>query len=195
MPPVVIPGAAQVTVSGDNAGATWANVMHVGISGFGVMDEAEAESISDIFFAYYDNIKVRRTTIWSANTCRVMDIRSATGPAFTFDNPTAGTATDHAMPSDTAAVVSLRNGEGRGGRYRGRVYLGGYTEAANDNDGRIAASTIITELTDFGTFRGNLSGNSTPLGIGSRTYGELWPVQSHTMNTIWDRQRRRRQRS
>jgi hypothetical protein len=82
-----------------------------------------------------------------------------------------------------------------GKSYRGRTYLGGWAEAANDSIGQVAASYRTLIQNAFDTLRSNLATgvtNGVELAVISRTLLVATPITATTVNASWDHQDRRK---
>jgi hypothetical protein len=147
------------------------------------------------------------------------DINVLNAPEFLDSGaPVVGTGTGDDLPRATAYVVTLRTALA-GQRYRGRIYLGPFTEAHNAAAG-VADSTIQTNCLAFvAGIKSALQASGMDLAVLSRpayattttrtTTGDPTGVQTETRNTaarsgaitpvtaivgrnlIWDAQRRR----
>lgn len=98
----------------------------------------------------------------------VRDLRQANMPEFR-DSGTfvAGTGTGDPLPKQTALCVTLRTAAS-GKSFRGRVYLGGFTEAANDANGAILAATTTAALAFLNAVGANFTASGLTVGVLSR---------------------------
>src|SRR5262249_36168648 len=110
-------------------------------------------------------------------------------------------------PHSVAAVVTLRTAQA-GRKFRGRCYIPGFTEVANDANGHMTVA-MKTAMDSFSAgLVGAANQNGTQLGVLHRPtafddgtglpispgLGFITPVtQAVTRDDIWDSQRRRNQ--
>lgn len=102
----------------------------------------------------------------------------------------AGAGTGDALPSDTCLVISWRS-DSRGPRYRGRSYWPSPSELTNGADGRCLPASAATFAAASLQFVANLATALVPLQVASYKYATSAPVTATSVDTRWDRQRRR----
>jgi hypothetical protein len=80
----------------------------------------------------------------------------------------------------------------RGRSHRGRIYLGGFTEALNTTGGIVAAADLTGITLQMEGFRADLSTVSWQWVVASYLLSTSSPVISITSNNKWDVQRGRK---
>lgn len=197
MAALVIPGAIQVVVKGQNLGTNWANVWGVYNPDPFLLDQAVANEIADAFFDGYALDAASRTFGWSLTAIEVRDLRTATSPSFDgVITPLSGSNSGDAMPPQTAAVISHRTGL-RGKSYNGRTYMNGWVEVLNDGDGALTPglqSALLAEVAAIEAGLAGVTGGPFVLAVLSRKLLEATPIVSSTVDNEWDRQDRRKRR-
>ena len=189
MPPLVIPAAIQVIVSGTIVGRPWTNVYGVVMIGDPPLDEADATLIAGLFDDYYTALMPLRATDWVVTNITVTDIREAGGVQFNYPVTTiAGTGSGEPLAPSTAIVITWLTGR-RGGSYRGRTYQTGFT-SLGVTDGRLGPDEESDETAAANDFLSSFPGGMA-LGVISKTLGEINPVASVDVNNVFDRQVRR----
>jgi hypothetical protein len=103
------------------------------------------------------------------------DLSTANQPEFLDTNAlVSGTAVTDALPTSVAVCVTLRTALS-GKSFRGRVYLGGFSEADNDPSG-IGTQTLATACTSFMTaVSAAMTASSLTLAVSSR------PAEAYTI--------------
>lgn len=137
------------------------------------------------------------TTITLANI-GLRDVRTANTAEFLdTGGAVAGTLAGDLLPPQIAFCITLRTAQA-GRSFRGRVYLPGYAEAANDATGTI--STTANSVAFVTAIQSALVASSLNLGVLSRPApdaappraGFVTPVTSIVArDSVWDTQRRR----
>ena len=169
-PPLVIANCIQVRLGSVAAGLGAYNVLHFIKAGTATIDQAAAEAIG-----------AAAKTAWTANMAplcaansalvrvSVRDLTAPNLPEFS-DTGAAALGVDTAaqpMPAGVALCITLRTAKS-GKSFRGRVYLAGFSETQNGNEGNAepAAVTGGTEfVSDFADAMDNLG---YQLGVASR---------------------------
>jgi hypothetical protein len=129
----------------------------------------------------------------------VTDLRTEGAPEFTSQAggfPFVGTDSAQSLPFQTAAVTTWRTAL-RGRSFRGRTYLGGFTEAFSD--GRNPSSTLLTAINEWrddmleinDTMGGGIGVISRRHNKGVRLIGVVNQITSGDVATFWATQRRR----
>lgn len=195
MPPLVIPNTVRVNLVWGLNGAEYAvNVLHYVVPSGQVVTGATATDLAlDIAGPFVsgaldtwisDDVSLERVT--------VRDLRTANQPEYSAPTSAAGTSTSDVLPLQTSLVVTLRTALA-GRSYRGRMYMPGWAENANDANGT-ASVTAIVDLETWMTAIANptVEGNLWALGVMSVTLGETNVVTAiDVRDTTWDTQRRR----
>jgi|ERR1051326_1155131 hypothetical protein len=129
----------------------------------------------------------------------ITDLRTEGAPEFTSvagGFPIHGTDSGGPLPWQTAAVVTWRTAL-RGKSFRGRTYLGGFTESFSD--GRDVSSTLISAIEDWrDDMLSGIDGSIGSLAVTSRQHnkeprliGISTAITSGEVNPFWGTQRRR----
>lgn len=220
MPELVVSNAALVTLHQFNSGVTFVNVLGADVAPTTTINQALANTLdAAIKAAYTSNMASHVGTAGGIASVGIRDIRSPNQAEFVGSGAgVLGTAVTEPLPKQTALVITLRTAKS-GQSFRGRVYVSGWTEAANDSNGN-ASSAAQTAAANFITAVSNaFSGNGLFLAVVSRpaerqtvvttTFhadgtsdvdtdvreargGNVTRVTSITArNNVWDTQRRR----
>lgn len=198
MPPLVIPGTAQVRLTWNLDGQPWAqNVLHYLVIGVPTITQAVATEVrTQIGSAWTaSGLPGRTADNVALSSVGIRDLRQANLPEFVDGPGPAGTSTSDPLPPQNSVVVTLRTAFA-GPSFRGRVYLFGADELQNTSSGNIlgayatAAEAFITGILTLdvaGVFDGLV------LGVASRTLLQTNGVTGHQVRDfVWDIQRRRR---
>lgn len=104
---------------------------------------------------------------------------------------TVGTSTGEQLPANVALATTLRT-KYRGPKYRGRSYLGGFTEAATNGDNMTSAflSAIATLVLNVVAFNGGVTTPVTMV-VASRKHQLLTAITSYAVTSIVDTMKRR----
>lgn len=195
MPALVIPDAMQVVIKGVNLGTEWVNVWGIVNESPFLMDQSVADEIADAFFDAYALNSTAYNAGFSLDAIEVRDLRTATSPAWDAVIPGfSGSNASNALPPQLAAVISHKTAF-RGSSYRGRTYMGGFTEDSNEGDGTIAAATRTALAALPGVVQGGLDAMSIAgfeLAVLSRKLLVATPIVSSSVDDEWDRQTRRK---
>lgn len=152
---MVVPSGAELKLYwGINANGA-VNVVGLIITGNPVFNQALADTVgSAVKSAFTSNLAPHISTGSGLVRVGVRDLRGDHLPEFRDTGATAaGTGTGDALPSHVALCITLRTA-GSGKSFRGRVYLGGYTETVNQAGGtcsQAAATGSIGFLTAIDT--------------------------------------------
>jgi len=198
MPFVAVPDTYEVVIEGHRDAIIIQNVFGWGSPD--TLDQAKADTIGTIFAAAYGELLGATSDSFHWDTCTVTDIATETGAQFiatTFDD-LVGTSSANPLPYQTAGLVSWKTNT-RGRSYRGRTYLGLFTEAFSD--GRTVASGLVDAMDDFAT---DLITPAEGISVISRYFVDpdthvLTPrdpgfstrVTDHVSHPLWRTQRRR----
>lgn len=200
MPPVVIPQTIQVALTwGISTTPAAINLLHYLVPPGYVADQQAATDIGGAIAQHWANVNAPSyrggcSDQWSLRNIASRDIRTANNPIFDFvPNPIlAGTSSSGLLPPSNAMVVTLRT-QKAGRSFRGRVYLGGWAEGANQTNGlmttaaRLAGEAFVNSLLQLALPQGVLS-----LAVASRTLGQSNVATSAVVrDAVWDTQRRR----
>jgi hypothetical protein len=179
-----IPGGAQVrliwTISG---GGLMINVLGAVVSGTPTFGQAHANALgSAIKGAFSGGALIGQThTSVVLNSIGVRDLRSPNLTEFLDQGATvAGTGTGDALPRAVALVITLRTALS-GPRYRGRIYLGGFSETQNDADATASAALVAAGVSFVGSIQTAMAANGLTMGVISR------PMEPYTVTTTFER--------
>lgn len=200
MAQLVVPNAAQLRLIWSFGGQLFAlNVLGVVANAVPItqaMANTVGTAIKTAFASTAYNGAVH-TTVALANV-GLRDIRVPSAPEF-LDSGAAvvGVGTGDAAPPQTALVVTLRTA-GAGARYRGRVYLCGFTEGVNTATGTF--SGLASPVNFVTAIKSALTTSGMDLGVISRPNPDATPANPGFITTVtsivlrdsvWDTQRRR----
>lgn len=199
MPPVY--GTyVEATAEQTKGGIDVVNVFHFQFDdAAGALSQAQADSIIGWIDDFYTSLLTYYPTAWTLDKISVRDWNASTGPTYeTTTTPlVTGSNANQQMPPNLAACLTKRTGIG-GRAYRGRLYLGPFTEADNTLDGRIN-STLRDDIVDAGealiaasaaTFEWSVV--STILNGAERAAAVVTPITAVGVNDEWDHQDRRK---
>ncbi|HKY46314.1 MAG TPA: hypothetical protein VJM50_24690 [Pyrinomonadaceae bacterium] len=155
---------------------------------------AEAQTAVDNCSTLWSAVDAFQTSgqLWATDPV-VFDVDPVTGNTIgTFTTAPAsgiGAIGGDALPPASQMLIHWRTGVYIGGReVRGKTFVPGLTEAANESGGRPVATTV-TGIKNAADAMNALT--SVPLGIWSRTNGVIHPVAQVQVPTTWYTQRRR----
>lgn len=191
-----VTGLRRVAVEfGLSNGDTAVNVMHIKDNNLGVFDLTEADLIEADLLTWFDDFKVRIADNVVMERITVSDASGpgGTGLSFEYALSVAGTAVSDPLPYSTALVVSLKTAL-NSRRGRGRVYLCGFAENSNTNNGEpdsVMRADVLSAFVDLNTA---LLVHDHALGVYSRTGDVFNPVVTMQCDGHWDTQRRRANR-
>lgn len=203
MPALVVPNTVQVRLIWSSGGTEFAvNVLHFRNSLGVAVDQALCNGIATDVASAFDTAlgtgtEINATTGITRVTIR--DLNTANQPEFTATVAGAlGTGTAELLPKTSSVVVTLRTALA-GRSFRGRVYVPGWTEAANAAGGVITAPAQASADGIVRNTRANLAVRGLLLGVVStRANKAPRPVNIITDVTVlavrdnqWDSQRRR----
>jgi hypothetical protein len=164
------------------------------------LDQALTDNIGDLLADAYGELLGATSDSFHWDTVTVTDVRTVDGPQFvatTFDD-LVGTSSANPLPYQTAGLISWSTNT-RGRSYRGRTYLGLFTEAFSD--GRNVAAGLVTAMGAFATVireggafavlsRYTLNPTPPPNTI-PRDPGIATLITGSTVHPLWRTQRRR----
>lgn len=168
------------------------------------LDAAQAADVSGVVTgAWTDNLIPVMSDSVTMDKIVVTDLDVANGAQFIFSPALAGALSDNALPNQTAGVVTWRTNT-RGRSFRGRTYLGGFTEAGSV--GSSPSGGVLTAMTDWAAdMMGGMTALPHEMQVVSRY--ELNPtpppssiprvtnlatdITSATVDLAWKTQRRR----
>lgn len=194
MPSVVIPDVWSASIDWAlNGEIRMTNVLHF-ILANPVINQSFADAVAtDIQQAFVSsNWEDEVATVIGLERVRCRSLDTANQAEWTGiindDGLNAGTV----MPLQNSVVVTLRTALA-GRSYRGRVYLGGLTEAANGSNGAISTTTRDRAQAFIDDIGGEIfTGGRGSLCVASRKLLTANSVTSVvTRDGVWDTQRRR----
>lgn len=194
MPSIVIDNTAQFRVVWQLDGVdTAVNVIH-GIKDDPLtpIDQARADGIAANFVGKLGPIdRTNWSNRWTLGRVTVRDLNTANEPEFLGTPPAlAGNSAAELLPLNIASCVTLRTDKA-GASYRGRVYVGGWTEGASTS-GVMSAAAKAAATAFVSAYRDALDQSGFTMAVASRTIGKSRAVTSIlTRDTRWDTQRRR----
>jgi len=205
---LVVATAGQVSLHWNYAGNPFTNVIGAVLTGGTVVNQALAEALGSAIKAGLGSsgLGARLHPGTSLEEVGIRDLRTADNAEFRDSGaPVAGTGTGDGLPRQIAMCFTIRTAKA-GASYRGRIYLGGFTELDNDVNGGILptgsdpAGLFLAAISDA------LDANGMQWGVISRpqekrrvvTYepvtkaGFITPMSAIQLrNALWDTQRRR----
>jgi hypothetical protein len=192
MSPLVIADTYEVTQHFSlTGGEEMVNVFHIYGSGAGGnLNQSAANAIGDaVFNAWNDNLKGVTYTGNSFDTVKTKDISTANGPAFEKAFTTSGTNGSDPLPNGVTSVVTWRTGS-TGRSFRGRSYIGGFTEGSST--GNSPSITLTGDLNGWAQdLIDNIDALTFALSVASRVLEEVNPITSFVVRSAWHSQRRR----
>lgn len=187
--PIIVANAALVRTRWSIAGQVFAETLNY-VSLTTTLTSTLATNIANTFKNAWDtHLKASTHTAVTFTDVSVTDVRTATGPQFVTVYNIAGTLAGDPIPLQCAGLVAWYSAL-RGRRYRGRTYVGGFTEAGSLGVGPNAA--LQTALGNWATkLRTDLTTLGNGLLVASRLNATGQSVTSHTVRANWKTQRRR----
>jgi hypothetical protein len=170
MPKLVVSGAAQVRLIWQYTnGAQAINVLGA-TKVSGTIDQTTADLLGSAVKTAVGSsgLNIVLSTAYALQLVGVRDIGSPNLPEF-FDSgpPAGGSASEDPLPGQNALCVTLRTA-GAGQSFRGRVYLGGFTEAGNTADGQISLSVIDPAVAFLNSVKQAMASNGLTMAVVSR---------------------------
>lgn len=186
--PVVPSTMEMIPTYQGSGGVTAANVLHF-LNAGGDFDQATCDEILQNWDAFWAQ---QASNQWACDDdARFVDLRTdPPDEIFGTNTGSTGVVTGGVLPANVAACVSLSGGGGR--RRAGRIYLPGIAEASITDGSRLDPTFIASILGDLITFvQDTLSEAGWLLAVYSRVNGTSAVVQSISVDTVVDTQRRR----
>jgi len=183
MAPLQIPGGAQLRVIFTTPlGGIMVNVLGARVSGalFGQALANTLDAAIKSAFASSGMGAIVHPGV-SLAAVGVKDLRTASQTEFLGTGAAVpGTGTGDALPRSVAYVVTLRTNQA-GPRYRGRVYLGGFTEAVNDPDATASSGVAVAATGFVQAISAAMDSNGLKLGVISR------PAEPYTVTKVTEK--------
>jgi len=174
----VIAATVEVRLLWVIGGAGAINVLH-GIVGAGlVVNQALANTVGAAIKATVASSNLATAMPPSTSLVRVglRDLRAPNLPEFLDTSGVAsGSTAGDVLPGNVAQCITLRTA-GAGKSFRGRVYIGGWLEAANDANGNQAAANATGGVAFITAIQGAMAASSITLAVASR------PAEAYTIN-------------
>lgn len=219
-PPLVVPQATQIRLLGGIVLTPNINVLHAINPGGVTINQALANTLGTaIKSAYTTNLASHVPSNSGLFQVGVRDLRTVHMAEYLDSGAIApGSGTGDYLPGQNAVCVTLRTAKA-GQSFRGRVYLGGFTETDNTTTGAIATGLSNACVAFVTAIQSALNSNGLQLAVLSRpAYQTTKTVVVHhgdgseetqthvtaarageinavvaivARNTIWDTQRRR----
>ena len=170
MASVIIPNCVQVRLLWQGASRAFLNVLHAQYTLAGPLNPNIAETI-------FSALKTdSRVTTWLSelptNTVftglDVRDLRNSNNPLIPSTSLAApGTAAGAPLPPQTCMVITLRTASA-GRAFRGRIYLGGLSTAAQDTTGHIVTTVAANAVAFVNAIQQAFLAQSMTLAIGQK---------------------------
>jgi hypothetical protein len=203
MPPLVVPNTVQVRTIWQTGGTQFAvNVLHFRNSGSVAVNQTLANQVATDVASAFTTALGTSTNINSTtgiNQVRIRNLDTLSQPEFTATvSGAVGTGTAELLPKQVAACVTLRTALA-GRSYRGRVYVPGWTEVANNPGGVISPTAMVQADGIVRNIRANLAGRGLTMGVVSTRFNKAPRVINVITDVVdlsvrdnqWDNQRRR----
>lgn len=189
----------EATVEQTKGGIDVVNVFHFQFDDAGgVLSLAQATTINGWIVDFYTALEGFYSTAWALNRINIKDWNADTNPSYEFLPTTVvGTNANQQLAPNLAMVLTKRT-IFSGKSFRGRLYLGPFTEADNTLDGRIsselrdaaeAAGQVLIDDSS-GTFEWSVVSQFT--AGAERPSAVVSPITSALANDEWDHQDRRK---
>jgi hypothetical protein len=179
-PPLVVPNATQIRLMYSLDGVGAFNVLHARKGASQLVNQALVNLIgAAIKTAWSTFIGPHARTSAALVRVGLRDLSTANQPEFLDTGAIAGgTLTDDTLPQSNAVNVTLRT-DLSGKSNRGRVYVGGFTEAANGPDGTVDPAISLAAVNFVDAVDDALVAQSMKLVVLSR------PAYSYVDNRTW----------
>lgn len=189
--PPYLPNLVEVTAVGEMPnGDDYANVFYVLDTDPGAWGSARAAAIAAPFEEFFSEVDAYLASGWSLSFFSLRDRSQAGGAVYEVPSAAAGAASGDPLPGQIALAVTWRTAQA-GRRYRGRTYLGGFSEA-NSAAGGFPSSTMVTAIETSATdLIADLAGISADLQVLSRVGEFSTEVTSAQVDSYFDTIRRR----
>jgi len=206
--PLVLNDAVHVRLLWNFNGRLGCNVLGGRVGGGFINSQTHANDLATAVLASFTSsgLKALTSDTVELQGVGIRDLRSANQVEYTQTSaPVAGTGAANPMPTQLAAVVTLRT-DLAGKSYRGRVYIGGADEDQNDGTGRIAGAYNTAIVAFITAVKADMAAEGITLAIISapryanlpppadiQTWaGDLTDVTAQVArDTHWDSQNRR----
>lgn len=168
--PLVIPSCVQIRLLWVLTGSGGVNVLHGVVTGSVVVNQALANIIGSGVKAAFT---ARLATFMNGTNVAlarvgVRDLRGPNLAEFLDSGAIAGaTGVTDSLPSQTAACITLRTANS-GKSFRGRVYISGWDEAANDATGTTAVAANTAAVNFLADIQSLLRANGMDLAVATR---------------------------
>jgi hypothetical protein len=189
----IISGTIRVTVAGQlAAGGFWNNTWHARHLDLSGWEAAEIQGFHDIFRQLYIGPPL------SGGTSVLANCHSSTTTQYVYYLPldglslastipminTGSASGGNPLPPEVAEVLTLRTNN-RGRSYRGRIYLPAFT-TSQATTGVITAAAINGITTQFNAVQTALRTGGGELGVASYKLSIFTPIQSVSMDPLFD---------
>jgi len=206
--PLVVSGAAQVTLKWSVAGIEFVNVLGAVKPPGVTVTQALADTVGAAIKTAYttSGLQTHQQLATGLGSVGIRDISTAGQPEYLDGGlGVVGTGTGDILPPQTAMVVSVRTARS-GASYRGRIYLGGFIEPDNEAAGQSSQALATACVAFIDGVADALSASGMTLGVLSRPReaktipakeitakaGFITPMTIVEVNNLlWDTQRRR----
>ena len=165
--PVVIPNCAFCTLYFSLNGEIGVNVYATRILS-GTIDQIKADSVGAAIKAAFTAQAATFASTTRLEKVGLRDMRASAYPEYLDGNAgVPGTGTGDPLPRQIAAVVTLRTALA-GARYRGRSYIGGFSETENSTTGSISAALQASVVSWVQGVDGAMQANGLKMAVASR---------------------------
>jgi hypothetical protein len=197
--PQVLGTYAEATVEQSLGAKNMVNVWHFRFDDAGgELSLAQATTINGWLDDFYTDLATFYPDAWQVDRVVVRDWNTATGPAYEFfTGLPSGTNVNSLMPTNLAVVMTKRTGLS-GRSFRGRTYLGPFTEADNTADGFVsdeldaAITAAGADLLTASAATFELAVVSQVTGGAQRPSAVVTDVTQVVVDNKWDHQDRRK---
>lgn len=171
------------------------NVLHAGLPGDGWSSSemsdfagAFANAFSPTYKSYFSSdLTLEELRFYSLDVLNPPPTAMVLDGVTIIDQAFSGAAGTELPPQD-ACTVTWRTASRR---HWGRIYLGDFVEAANDN-GRLGSSVVDEIATNWTSIMTTLNGLDTPPIVYNRSSLSGISILAVEVDDVWDIQRRRR---
>lgn len=197
MPLPLITDTMRVAVEGTAVNSHhWANILHFRKTS--ALTYTGAIAILDpILLSHYSTDagagqawKSTRASTWSIADFRYTPLDGTSVSVINTHFIQGVITASEALPANVALVATLRTAK-RGRSYRGRVYEGGWTEAANQSNGNPSTADAAKVAAQYNALISALTSSGVSLVVASYLHTSAENVLNVTCDARWDTQRRR----
>lgn len=170
MPKLVVSNAALVRLQWNQSLTVYMNVLGALVGGGTVISQALANTLDSAIKAAFTSsgLVAQFHSTTALNFVAIRSIQSPDQPEYIGSGAgVVGTGTGDPLPLANALCYTLRTTLA-GRTHRGRIYLSGYTESANDTTGRAAAAAGTASLAFINAIATAFSNNGLTLAVVSR---------------------------